>query len=103
MNNAEKTITSKQRAYLRRLANAIEPVLHIGKDGVTDNVAKQAWDALEARELIKATVQNGSPFSNTREACESLCEKVHAVAVQCIGKRFTIYRASRNPVIKLDD
>ena len=49
-------ITSKQRAKLRGMAQNLEPIIHIGKDGVTQNVVAQAGDALEARELIKGTV-----------------------------------------------
>ena len=49
-------MTSKQRAYLRSLANTMEPIIHVGKDGVNENMIKQASDALEARELIKGTV-----------------------------------------------
>lgn len=77
-------MTTKQRAALRAMANAIDPILHIGKDGITDNLAKQAWDALEARELVKATVQKNAPMS-AREACEALCERVHAEP--CAGHR----------------
>ena len=62
-------MTSKQRAYLRSLANTMEPILHIGKEGVTQGVAQQAWDALEARELIKVTVQRNAPYDSAREAC----------------------------------
>ena len=46
-------LTSKQRAQLRGLANDIDTIVHIGKDGIGDNLIKQADDALEARE--KAT------------------------------------------------
>jgi len=88
-------MTTKQRAYLRSMANAIEPVIHIGKEGVTDNMVKQAWDALEARELIKAAVLHTAPYESTREACHALCERVHAEPVQVIGKRFVIYRKAR--------
>ena len=70
-------MTTRQRAALRAMANTIDPVLHIGKDGINDNLAKQAWDALEARELIKVTVQKNAPM-NAREACAELCERVHA-------------------------
>ena len=49
-------MTSKDRAYLRSLANSIEPVFQVGKSGITDNLIKQVNDALEARELIKLTV-----------------------------------------------
>ena len=48
-------MTSKDRAYLRSLANSIEPVFQVGKSGITDNLIKQVNDALEARELIKCT------------------------------------------------
>lgn len=96
-------MTTKQRAALRAMANAIDPILHIGKDGITDNLAKQAWDALEARELVKATVQKNAPMS-AREACEALCERVHAEPVQVIGSRFVIYRQAReNSKIRLEE
>ena len=87
-------MTTRQRAALRAMANTIDPVLHIGKDGINDNLAKQAWDALEARELIKVTVQKNAPM-DAREACAELCERVHAEAVQVIGSRFVIYRQAR--------
>ena len=65
-------MTTKQRAALRSMANTMQPILHIGKDGINDNMVKQAWDALEARELIKATVLQNAPMT-AREACEALC------------------------------
>ena len=46
-------MTTKQRAALRSMCNTMEPVLQIGKDGINDNLVKQCWDALEARELVK--------------------------------------------------
>jgi len=91
-------LTSLQRAKLRSLANTMDPVLSIGKEGVTDTVVKQAWDALEARELIKVSVQRGSPYPSTREACAALCGRTHAEPVQCIGFKFVVYRPAReNP------
>ncbi len=88
-------MNSKERAYLRGMANTMDPVLHIGKEGITPAVAKQAWDALEARELIKVTVQRYAPFDTTKEAAQALCEMVHAEPVQVIGSKFVIYRRSR--------
>ena len=97
-------MTTKQRAALRAMCNTMEPVLHIGKEGITDNLVKQCWDALEARELIKLTVQKGAPFGSTREACDELCARVHADPVQTIGNRFSIYRQAReNSKIRLED
>jgi len=88
-------MTSKQRAALRGLANTMDPILHIGKEGITQAVVQQAWDALEARELIKVALMRYAPFGSAREACEALCEKTHAEPVQTIGSKFVLYRRSR--------
>ena len=96
-------MTTKQRAALRSMGVTLEPILHIGKDGINDNLVKQCWDALEARELIKVSVQRNAPYE-TREACELLCERVHAEPVQTIGNKFVIYRQAReNSRIRLED
>lgn len=87
-------MTTKQRAALRAMANGLEAILQIGKDGINDNLCKQAWDALEARELIKVNVQRNAPM-DAREACQELCQRVHAEPVQVIGNRFVIYRKAR--------
>ena len=95
-------MTSKQRAYLRSMANTIETILYVGKDGITPGTVKEAFDALEARELIKGCVQQGAPLS-AREALDSLCAQVGAEPVQCIGRRFVMYNPSReNPRIVLE-
>ena len=94
-------MTSKQRAYLRGLANTMEPIVHVGKDGVTLNMIKQVSDALEARELIKGTVLQNSPVT-AREAVDALCEGANAEPVQSIGNRFVLYRArQKDPRIVL--
>ncbi len=86
-------LTGKQRATLRAMANTLPVVLYIGKEGVTDATVKEAYDALEARELIKCSLLETAPHT-AREACTILCEKLGAAPVQCIGRRFVIYRPS---------
>ena len=66
----------------------------MGKEGVTANTVREAYDALEARELIKGCVQPGAPV-DAREACRKICDQTGAQPVQCIGRRFVIYRESR--------
>lgn len=87
-------MTTKHRAGLRSMGAMLQPILHIGKEGIGPTLLKQAYDALEARELIKVTVQRNAPYT-AREACEELCAQVHAEPVQVIGNRFVIYRESR--------
>lgn len=86
-------INSKQRAQLRSMANTLEVVLTIGKDGINDNLIQQANDVLEARELIKCKVLETSPLSS-REACEELSRLTRSEQVQVIGSRFVLYRHS---------
>ena len=88
-------LSSKQRAYLRSLSNDLDVIVHIGKDGIGDNLVKQANDALEARELIKLRVLETSPVSS-REAADEIAEKTHSDVVQVIGTRFVLYRESRD-------
>ena len=84
-------LTSKQRAQLRGLANSIDTILHVGKEGIGDNLVKQADDALEARELIKGKVLENSLLTS-REAAEELAEKTRSQVVQVIGTKFVLYR-----------
>ncbi len=88
-------LTSKQRAQLRGLANSIDTILQIGKDGIGDNTVKQASDALEARELIKCRVLENSMLT-AREACEELAKLTRSEPVQVIGTKFVLYRPSHN-------
>ena len=88
-------LSSKQRAQLRALANSLEPIVHIGKDGIGENLIKQASDALEARELIKCKVLETSPFT-PREAAEELARRARGEIVQVIGTKFVLYRQTHN-------
>ena len=83
-------MNSKQRAMLRGMANTMETILYIGKDGVVPGTIKQA-------------VQQGCPLT-AREAVTELCAALEAEPVQCIGRRFVMYRPSKdNPRIVLED
>jgi RNA-binding protein len=83
------------------MANTMETILYVGKDGIVPGTIKQASDALEAREIIKCCVQQGCPLS-AKEALEALCAELEAEPVQCIGRRFVMYRPSKdNPRIVL--
>ena len=84
-------LTSKQRAQLRGVANTIDTIVHIGKDGISSNIVKQANDALEAREIIKCKVLENSLLT-AREACEQMARLTRSEAVQVIGTKVVLYR-----------
>ena len=88
-------LNSRQRAQLRGLANSIDTILHIGKDGIGDNLIKQADDALEAREIIKGKVLENSLLS-AREGAEELARATRSQVVQVIGSKFVLYRETHS-------
>ena len=84
-------MNSKDRAYLRGLANTIEPIFQVGKLGINDNLIKQVDDALEARELIKLTVLETAP-SDAGDIAIELANNTNSIVVQVIGRKITLYR-----------
>ena len=89
-------LTSKQRAQLRGLANSIDTILQVGKDGIGANLIKQADDALEARELIKGRVLDNNIDHDARTAAEELAKATRSEVVQVIGTKFVLYRESHS-------
>ena len=85
-------LSSKQRAQLRGLANRIDTILQVGKDGLGENLIKQANDALEARELIKGRVLDNNIEYDARTAAEELAKATRSEVVQVIGSKFVLFR-----------
>ena len=94
-------MTSKQRAYLRGLANKIDSIFQIGKNGISNNFILQVNDALEARELIKLNVLETSP-EGIQEIANTLSEATNSALVQTVGNKITLYRPrKKNSKIQL--
>mgnify|MGYP000269036645 FL=1 len=94
-------MTSKQRAMLRAMANEYQPIIYIGKEGVTEALMQDADAALEARELVKGSIGRNAEV-DLRTAVAELCQALQAEPVQVIGRKFVIFRPSKkNPSIQL--
>jgi RNA-binding protein len=89
-------LTSKQRAQLRGMANTLDTILQVGKDGIGENLIKQADDALEARELIKGRVLDNNLEFDARSAAGALSKATRSEVVQVIGTKFVLYRESHS-------
>ena len=85
------TLTTKQRAQLRGLANPLSDTLLIGKEGVTEAVERQLDQLREAHELVKGKVLETAMLT-PRAVSDALCEACGAEPVQCIGAKFVVYR-----------
>lgn len=87
-------LSSKQRSYLKGLANKIEPIFQIGKAGVSPELIDAIDDALEARELVKCTVLNNC-MEDIKYIASAISERTKSDVVQIIGKKIVIYRESK--------
>jgi RNA-binding protein len=89
MNN----LSSSQRSYLRSQAHHLEPVVLIGKHGITDGAIESINRVLETRELIKIK------FREFKDEKLSLSEKItvltNSQVVGVIGHTVIIFR--QNP------
>ena len=86
-------ISSKDRSHLRSLANEMQTIFQVGKDGLTENVIRQYDEALTARGLVKSSVQRSAEETPT-EFCRQIAEATQAEIVQVIGRKFVLYRAT---------
>lgn len=90
-------MTSKDRAALRGEAHHLSAAVHIGHQGVTDNIVATIDDALRTRELVK--IQLAKTTDETpRAAATRIADATSAEVVQVIGRTCTLYRW--NPDLK---
>lgn len=86
-------LNSKQRAYLRSLAQNMDTIFQIGKGGIGEELCAQLSNALEARELIKIRVLESSGYS-AREAADEIADAIGADVAGTIGTKIILYRRS---------
>ena len=88
-------ITGKQRSYLKGLANQLDSLVFIGKADLTDTVIKEIDNVLNARELVKVKIQESS-LLDPKETANRLADMLGAEFVQAIGRKFVLYRESKD-------
>lgn len=94
-------MTSKQRAYLKGLAMTMEPIINVGKSGVTPELVASVDEAIEKRELIKIGVLKNC-MDEPKTIAETVAARTRAQVVQVIGKKIVLYRQKKeNPKIEL--
>ncbi|MBR3457749.1 MAG: ribosome assembly RNA-binding protein YhbY [Selenomonadaceae bacterium] len=89
-----KSLTGKQKSFLRSLGVELEPVVMIGKEAVTPTVVMAAREAIKKRELIKVKVLQNCA-EEPEDAITVLAERTDADLVQIIGRNGLLYK--KNP------
>lgn len=94
-------LSGKQRRYLRSLGHHLNPVVLLGKHGITDALVAAADEAITTHELIK--IKRGGECPDTRQAiADALSEALGADLVQQLGNTVLLYRKHpKDPQIEL--
>lgn len=94
-------LTSKQRAKLKSIAAAIDPVFQVGKAGVNEAQVVQINDYLRVHEIVKIKCLENSMYT-AREAADEIAAAVDAEIVIVIGSKAVLYKPNpEKPVIEL--
>ena len=93
-------LNSKQVSHLRAMSHALNPVVMIGNNGLSESVLKEIEVSLNAHELIKIKV-SGDDRALRKQMLVDICEKTGAVAIHHIGKQLVIFRPSEKAAIQL--
>ena len=93
MSEGQRTpkITSKERAALRGEAHHLDPIVHLGKEGLTPAVIATLDDALRTHELVKVALTKNAAI-DPRDAAHQLAGATSSDVVQVIGRTTTLYR-----------
>ena len=94
-------MTSKQRAYLKSLANNITSIFQVGKASLTPEIVTAVDEALQNRELKKNSVQKNC-YDDHKEFAHTNDGRTRSQVVHVVGKKIILYRPSeKNPKIHL--
>lgn len=88
-------LTGAQRKHLRGLAHHLKPVVHVGKNGLTETVVESIDQALDDHELIKVKLVD--PQGRKRELAEEIADRSGGAWVGLVGKVVTLYRRQPDP------
>lgn len=96
----QRDLNGQHTRFLRGLGHHLSPMVHIGKEGVSDSVIKTTMESIISHELIKVKLLNTCP-TEIKDAADILCEKTGAVVAQILGKTLLLFK--ENPKRKSKD
>ena len=95
------SLTGKQKSFLRSMGQKLEPVVMMGKEGVTPTVVEATREAIKKRELIKVKVQQNC-LEEPEDAITMLAERADVNLVQIIGRNGLLFKRNYDkPKIEL--
>ncbi len=88
-------LKGKQKQFLRGLGHHLEPVVYVGREGISESLTQSVLDTLKTRELIKIKLGQNCNVPK-KEAAEKIAELTGATLVQLIGKTILLYQPNKD-------
>ena len=88
-------LSGTQKKHLRGLAHHLKPIVHVGKNGLTDPVVASIEQALDDHELIKVRIVD--PQGRKKELAEEIAGRSGGARVGLVGNVVTLYRRQPDP------
>lgn len=96
------SLTSKQRAFIKKKAHDLEPLVRVGKDGVTENLIQSILEAIDSREMLKVKILQNCE-KEKEEVLEELSARTEFEVVGLIGRTIILYKENKDkPVISME-
>lgn len=92
-------LTSKNRAYLRGVAQSLDPVVQLGKGEIDEDVLFSINGVLDTRELIKINILQNSDME-PKAVSNELANILKAEVVGVVGRKIILYRRSTKKNVK---
>lgn len=84
-------LDKKLRKELRGTAQSISPTVHVGKDGVTDEVAREVYKQLERSRLVKVRLLP-SFEADRKVVADELATRSSSALVEVRGRTVVLFR-----------
>lgn len=91
----ERELTGAQARYLRGLGHHLDPIVQIGKEGITPGVIQAVKEALLAHELVKVRLLQEAPIDR-KEAGSELAKQAVCSLAQTLGRTVLLYKRHPN-------
>jgi RNA-binding protein len=89
-------LSNQERKRLRRIGHALNPVVMLGNNGLSEGVLEECSRALGDHELIKIKVF-GEDRQERAALIQGLCDATGAQLVQQVGKMALIFKKASKP------
>ena len=94
-------LSSKERAFLRKLTHNLDPIVRIGKDGIDENVLNSIAEVVKKRELIKVKILQNSSVEFNREMGDEIANSTKSIFVDKIGNILIFFKPKHKKDAKI--